>query len=587
MKRYTKYEILEILESTDKERILSYRTDRERVLANPLLKDRLADILREAEKMDAIPTPTLPFSSFKRYEIDGDRYEYEGDYFLRRRKLEAFAIRAWLYEREEDVSALEDIIWAVLDEYTWALPAHLWGEGLKKIQADAYMVDLFAAETAETLSEILVLVGDKLQPIVAERTRRLIRERVLDRMNERFRWMNWSNNWVAVCGGSVGIASMYESDDEQLASILYTVIDSLHRYLDGFSDDGACLEGIAYWRYGFGYFIAFSELLYRRTEGKINLFHDEKVHKVASFIQKCIFPGGKCVSFSDGHSSATISLFATAKLSEIYPDIPLPSLDTVTMRYPEDVDGRFALELRNLIWAPNALPTDGGCFATHVLEAAEWYISTAKNGTSLAAKAGHNDEPHNHNDVGSFEIYKNGEELLCDLGCGAYNKAYFDPKTRYGVLCNASYGHSLPIINGTYQLPGKEFAAREVKIDTTGIRMDMSGAYNIPTLDSLIRDVRFDAESGAVTLTDTYSFTESLDEVLERFITRTIPEIDGGTVMIKSGNEVLSIAYPDTVTPSVVEFDHCIHSGDWVKIYAIDFKLTTSEKQFTLKFEMR
>ena len=45
MKRYTKNEILEILESTDKERILSYRTDRERVLANPILKDRLADIL--------------------------------------------------------------------------------------------------------------------------------------------------------------------------------------------------------------------------------------------------------------------------------------------------------------------------------------------------------------------------------------------------------------------------------------------------------------------------------------------------------------------------------------------------------------
>ena len=87
MKRYTKSEILEILESTDKERILSYRTDRERVIANPLLKDRLADILGEAEKMDGMPTPTLPFSSFKRFDIDGDRYEYEADYFLRRRKL--------------------------------------------------------------------------------------------------------------------------------------------------------------------------------------------------------------------------------------------------------------------------------------------------------------------------------------------------------------------------------------------------------------------------------------------------------------------------------------------------------------------
>ena len=587
MKKYTKSEILEILESTDKGRILSYRADCERVIANPLLKDRLADILGEAEKMDGMPTPTLPFSSFKRFDIDGDRYEYEADYFLRRRKLEAFALRAWLYEREEDISALEDIIWAVLDEYTWALPAHLWGDGLKKLQSDAYMVDLFAAETAQTLSEILVLVGDKLQPIVVERTRRSIRERVIGRMSERFRWMNWSNNWVAVCGGCVGMAAIYESDGEELASILYTILDSLVRYIGGFSDDGACLEGIAYWRYGFGYFIAFAELLCRRTDGKINLFDDEKVHKVASFIQKCILPGGKCVSFSDGHSSATISLFATAKLSEIYPDIPLPSLDTVTMRYPEDVDGRFALEVRNLIWAPTALPTDGSGFATHVLDAAEWYVSTSTTGTSLAAKAGHNDEPHNHNDVGSFSICKNGRELLSDLGCGKYDRDYFLDDTRYKILCNASFGHSVPIINGEYQQPGRDFCARDVKIDTTGIKMDMSGAYNIPTLESLIREVRFDAESGAATLTDTYSFASTPDEVLERFITRTIPEIDGGAVMIRSGNETLGIAYPDTVTPSVVEFDHCTHSGDWVKIYAIDFKLTTPEKQFTLKFEMR
>lgn len=587
MKRYTGSEILEILKSTDKGAILSYAKDRERVLANPILKDRLADILREAEKLDGTATPTLPFSTFKRFELDGDRYEYEADYFVRRRKLEAFAIRAWLYERESDISALEDIIWAVLDEYTWALPAHLWGDGLKKLQSDGYMVDLFAAETAETLSEILVLVGDKLQPIVVERTRRSIRERIINRMNERFRWMNWTNNWVAVCGGCVGITAMYESDGEELSSILCTVLDSLNGYLGGFSEDGACLEGLAYWRYGFGYFIAFAELLYRRTQGKINLFSDEKVHKIAAFVQKCIFPGGRCVSFSDGHTRSTISLFATAKLAEIYPDISIPSRDTVTMRYPEDVDGRFALELRNLIWAPDTLPDSVTCFATHILKDAEWYVSTATTGTSLAAKAGHNGEPHNHNDVGSFEIYKNGEELLSDLGCGKYDKDYFLDETRYKVLCNASYGHSLPIINGTYQCPGKEFAARDVIIEPTGIKMDISRAYAIPSLQSLVRDIRFDTETGMATLTDTYSFAECPDTVTERFITYATPKLGQGKVELQSGRETLTVVYHDSVVPTVSQLEHCNHSGEWVKVYAVDFTLTRPDKSFTLKFEMR
>ncbi len=587
MKRYTRSEILEILKSTDKSEILSYAKDRERVLSNPILKDRLADIEREAKKLAQTPTVALPFSSFKRFEIDGDRYEFEDEYFVRRRKLEAFTVQAWLYGRAEDISALEDVIWAILDEYTWALPAHLWGTGLTKLQSDGHIVDLFAAETAEALSESLVLVGDKLHPIVIERTRRLVHERVLDRMSERFRWLNWTNNWVAVCGGNVGMAAIYECDDEQLASILFTVIDSLHGYLTGFSDDGACLEGLAYWRYGFGYFISFAELLYRRTHGMINLFDDEKVHKIAGFIQKCIFKGGRCVSFSDGHSRSTISLFATAKLSEIYPDIPMPTSDMLTLRYPEDPDGRFALELRNLIWAPQSLNRADAVFGTHVLENAEWYISTAKSGTSLAAKAGHNDEPHNHNDVGSFEIYKNGEALLCDLGCGKYDKDYFAESTRYGILCNASYGHSLPIINGTYQHQGREFAARDVKIDTTGIKMDISRAYTVPSLDSLVREIRFDTDTGAVTLFDTYSFAEAQSSVTERFVTYSLPVIENGTAVIKSGSEVLTICYPDGITPSVCEFDHCNHYGEWLKVYAIDFTLTNPEKQFTLKFEMR
>lgn len=587
MKRYTQSEILEALKSTDASVIRSYAADRERVLANPVLKDRLADIEREAERLAAIPTVALPFSSFKRFEIDGDRAEYEKEYFIRRCKLEAFAIRAWLYERREDICALEDIIWAILDEYTWALPAHLWGTGLTKLQTDGHMVDLFAAETAEALSETLVLLGDKLQPIVIERTRRLIRERVLGRMSERFRWMSWTNNWVAVCGGNVGMAAIYECDDEQLSSILFTVLNSLHGYLGGFSDDGACLEGLAYWRYGFGYFISFAELLYRRTDGKINLFDDEKVHKVAAFMQKCIFKNGRCVSFSDGHTRAAISLFATAKLSEMYPDIKIPPREIVNLGYPEDPDGRFALEIRNLIWAPTSLDSSDANFGTYALKDAEWYVSTAKNGTSLAAKAGHNDEPHNHNDVGSFEIYKNGEELLSDLGCGKYDRDYFTAETRYNILCNASYGHSLPIINGTYQHPGKEFAARDVKIDATGIKMDISRAYSVSTLDSLVRNIRFDTENGEVTLADTYTFSECPDTVTERFITRSLPEIEKDRVKIQSGREVLTVTYPDSVTPTVTELDHCNHCGKWEKVYAVDFTLLKPEKQFTLKFEMR
>ena len=587
MKRYTQEQIKEALAKAKKEDVLSYENDRERVLASELLKPRLIEIEKRADQLRAMPTVALPFSTFKRFEIDGNRSEYEREYFRRRQKLEAFSILVWLYGRDEDISSLEDVIWAILDEYTWALPAHLFGTGLTKLQQDGFMVDLFAAETASALAEMLVLVGDRLQPIVVERARRLIRERVLDRMNEKFHWMRGSNNWVAVCGGSVGIAAMYECDGDELAGILYTVIESLHGYLGGFTDDGVCLEGIAYWRYGFGYFMAFADLLLRRTAGEINLFDDEKVHKIATFVQKCLFGGGRCVSFSDAETYATVSLFATKKLTDLYPDISIPSRESVTMHYPEDGCARYALELRNLIWAPDSIEVRTASPATYIFPDAEWYVSTAESGASLAAKAGHNAEPHNHNDVGSFEIYKNGEELLADLGCGKYDKDYFVTAKRYTYLCNASYGHSLPIINGVYQSFGTEYAARDVKIDATGIKMDISGAYGIPTLERLVRDIRFDTKDGTAVLTDTYTFTQTPDSVVERFITRSVPEIKEGSVTVRTGKETLVLTYPDTVSPTVTEYDFLMHRGEQVKVYAIDLTVKTPEKEITLKFEMR
>ena len=120
-----------------------------------------------------------------------------------------------------------------------------------------------------------------------------------------------------------------------------------------------------------------------------------------------------------------------------------------------------------------------------------------------------------------------------------------------------------------------------------GIKMDISGAYGIPTLGSLVRDIRFDTKGGAAALTDTYTFTEIPDSVVERFITRSVPKIEEGMVTVRTGAETLVITYPDTVSPTVTEYDFCMHRGEWVKVYAIDLAVKTPEKEITLKFEMR
>ena len=70
-------------------------------------------------------------------------------------------------------------------------------------------------------------------------------------------------------------------------------------YLKGFGDDGACVEGINYWAYGFGYFTYFAQLLYQYSDGKDNLFDNKKVENIAVFPQKLWFKNNNTVTFSD------------------------------------------------------------------------------------------------------------------------------------------------------------------------------------------------------------------------------------------------------------------------------------------------
>ena len=71
----------------------------------------------------------------------------------------------------------------------------------------------------------------------------------------------------------------------------------------------------------------------------------------------------------------------------------------------------------------------------------------------MAVKGGTNQEPHNHNDVGSFFYVLGSDMLLEDLGAGEYTADYFGEK-RYHIFCNSSFSHNVPILCGMGQYAG-------------------------------------------------------------------------------------------------------------------------------------
>ena len=119
---------------------------------------------------------SLPYSDFKIFYITGSRSEYEDKYFAHRRLLDALAIKA--AAGDDCINELQDILWAVADEFTWAVPAHI-PQGLP-VGECVKQIDLFAAETAFTLAEILYIFDEKLDAAVKERIISEVRRRVLE-----------------------------------------------------------------------------------------------------------------------------------------------------------------------------------------------------------------------------------------------------------------------------------------------------------------------------------------------------------------------------------------------------------------------
>ena len=599
MKKYTVDELAEIFARNDDSLCYYTEEQKQRALNNPVLETYRNGMKEMYKVYTENLTVALPFKNFKRFFKDGDRRDGEYWYYFNRRKLYAVALMAWLYDEKEYYDELENILWATMDEYVWNIPAHVGPTGMTELQQGNYTIDLFSADVCHGIAEILVLVGDKLEPIISKRAERLINERCFDMFVKPFWWKTCHHNWAAVCAGEVGMTAIYmKKDPTELAKIIHSCLDTMEHYLSGFPADGACTEGLGYWGYGFGYYTYFGELLYRRTHGEINIFDDEKVRKIANFPRKCFFKGGKVVTFSDcgGSDTSKFTLPLTAKLAEFFPEIELPEKELVNLDFQRGGSTSFALPFRMLIWSPESLD---GCTLkpqTFLLPDAQWYISSSENGMGVAAKAGYNwegVETHNHNDVGNFIIYKNNANLISDIGAGVYTGTYFNHEYRYNNFACSSRGHNLPIINGEYQKYGEKFRAKGTMMsEEGGITSDIAGAYDVPSLEGLVRNVRLDKTENRVYLTDSYKFKTKPESVVERFISYNEPKLEDGEVTISANGETLTFGYDkNAVKPVLRVFEDTdeknrVRHADGFKAYIIDFEVVEPTEEFTLRFTM-
>ncbi len=494
------------------------------------------EILRAAAQYRKQPYPMRPASAFLAFTDDGSRQADEKPYFFRRRKLCLAALACCLEEgadAEADLMAAVDGIWCICEESSWVISAHCVnpipgapGTAEQRLpDPDQPYIDLFSAQTGMILALVKRLLGarlDAVSPLLAKRISREIKIRILDpfQATDDFWWMGVRrkdlNNWTPWILSNVMLCACTElrgeACREELAAFLERGCAMLDRWLAVLPADGGCDEGAGYWNMAGGSLLDCLELLERMTGGQVQLWEQEKLRNVLTFPRKAEIGNGWFINFADCDARPSLSAERVRMAGEKLGDAGMLAL----WRRMTGERGESALAeisdtphfSRTLATLFHPLPGPDAGEEKDAPLPDTWLpdlqVRMVRRGRMiLCAKGGHNGENHNHNDVGSFMLYVDGEPVIVDAGNMVYTAKTFSDE-RYTLWNVRSAWHNVPLIGGVEQAAGEGFAARAVSCLPDGLSLELAGAYPKEAgVKRLRRTLRLTEE--ALTVTDELS----------------------------------------------------------------------------------
>ena len=435
------------------------------------------------------PWAVLPWTVFAENKITGNRVNYEGLCFEKRRQMAALVMAEIMEGRGRFISDIINGLGSFCEETWWGIPAHY----SKPIPlTELQEVDLFNAETAGLVVWTRYMLEkqlDAFSPALCQCIDREIERRILQPAVEKDYWwktagMNW-NPWI--CSNWLACVLICEKDEARKAEAIRQIRQATRAFIDAYPEDGGCDEGPGYWDRAAA---SMFEILRLLPDDASFSGMSGKIQKMAAYAYKTYIGNDYCVCFADAHENK-----AAQQVNIVYPFGLW--LNDQTMR----AFGAYLGQRKQVLSNPAALFDKSGNFPTlgrelfflrHIREfmaeqphepllkdvwLPDLQIMTARRGNLyVAMKGGHNGESHNHNDVGSFIVYSNNEPLFIDPAVGEYNAQTFG-KGRYDIWTMQSQFHNLPQINGVDQKDGKTYAAKVVSHKNGQLTLDIAAAY--------------------------------------------------------------------------------------------------------------
>lgn len=503
-------------------------------------------------QFDFLPLTATDFMDFTR---TGNRVRYENKCFSKRHALDALVLAECVENKGRFLDDIINGIFSICEESAWQLPPHNSyirdTPQLLLPDSTAPVLDLFACESGAVLATACYLLEsrlDEVSPFIAKRIRHELEQRIfMPYLNTHFWWMGNGkesmNNWTIWCTQNVLLSVFLCGNTASFrADVLRKACRSIDYFLAEYGEDGCCDEGAQYYRHAGLCLFNAMEILNSVTGGAFSkLYKEPKIRNIASYIYNVHIDDKYYVNFADcspvaGRAgvreflfalrtdNAGMAAFAAADFLAGMPDtLLLPTENNLYYRLQN------AFTIRKIHDYAAAKMAGAASGRPDIYYPSVGLFLTRDDSLCLAVKAGDNGDSHNHNDTGSFTIYKNGRPLFIDVGVESYTKKTFSPQ-RYEIWTMQSAYHNLPTINGYMQKDGEEYGAKNVSYqlydNACYIEMDIADAY--PAEAGLLSYKRHAAllKEQEIVIRDTFLFRGGINSVIMSLMTYEKPVID-------------------------------------------------------------
>ncbi|GAA4445327.1 heparinase II/III family protein [Ravibacter arvi] len=474
------------------------------------------------------------------------------------------------------------------------------------------VIDIFGSNTAATLAWIYHFLHDefdKISPVISQRIRYEINSKILQPYYQRddFWWLfgrngdGRVNNWNLWCNlNLLNVIMLMEDDPSRKLEAVYKNLSSVDVFINNYPPDGSCSEGPSYWGAAVGRLFTYLDLLHRMSDGRIDIFKNEKIRDMGRYIYRVYISNGTYyTNYADAPARISQGPERIFRIGQLIEDQVMQSFG-VFLKSRSGVDRRGGASLEDLF-----RPVDWGTVKLAEPLIADYFfpdwdmaLARDRQGTNhgfyFSAKGGNNAEQHNHNDVGSFMLYYNGQPVFLDVGVGNYTKETFG-KGRYNIWTMQSNYHNLPVINGVGQKNGGNFKATDSKYTASSAKVsfstDISKAY--PTeakVTSWIRSYTLERGKRFV-INDHYRLTENKGGNTVNFMTNLLCSLHGpGVVKLEGKDFLLHMKYDAALLKATIEdfdiTDSKLRAGVGEKVSRLVFELQGDQLDGNTEFEV-